>query len=257
MTGRKNLLLATLAVLALGLYGCGGGGGSGPSTGGDQMMPGDGDGMMPGDGDGDGDSMMPDPDPDPQAVADAFDLVASWATRDADGNVISGWWWRERENDSGSQEYLSQTHRVGSNARPVVSYDANGPQFNIAIVQNSHATPLQTDPGAQAHRYINTYEIGEELEGVTTSREVITDHGLGSEWHVEKLRNDYENGGFLEIGVATDVKSTDGAIDQWETGVDVPNNILLEGAPSIPAGHDFVVVWFGDGEMLEGSLGWC
>ena len=37
MTGKKNLLLATVAVLVLGLYGCGGG--SGPQTGGGQPTP--------------------------------------------------------------------------------------------------------------------------------------------------------------------------------------------------------------------------
>ena len=53
MTGKKNLLLSTVAALALALSACGGGG-DGPVT--------DGDGMMPGDGDGDG--MMPMPEPE-------------------------------------------------------------------------------------------------------------------------------------------------------------------------------------------------
>ena len=56
--------LAATAVLALGLYGCGGGGGSSPQTGGETMMPDDGDAMMPDDGDammpGDGDGMPPE-----------------------------------------------------------------------------------------------------------------------------------------------------------------------------------------------------
>ena len=42
---------AATAVLALGLYGCGGGGSDGPTTGGEMMMPDDGDTMMPDDGD--------------------------------------------------------------------------------------------------------------------------------------------------------------------------------------------------------------
>ena len=42
---------AATAVLALGLYGCGGGGSDGPMTGGEMMMPDDGDAMMPDDGD--------------------------------------------------------------------------------------------------------------------------------------------------------------------------------------------------------------
>ncbi len=47
---------AATAVLALGLYGCGGGGGSGPTTGTETMMPDDGETMMP----DDGEMMMPD-----------------------------------------------------------------------------------------------------------------------------------------------------------------------------------------------------
>ena len=55
-TKKYVMALASTAVLALGLYGCGGGGGDGPMTGGDTMMPDDGDTMMP----DDGDTMMPD-----------------------------------------------------------------------------------------------------------------------------------------------------------------------------------------------------
>ena len=195
--GKTYLPLAAVAALGLGLYGCGGGGGDGPATGGDQMTPGDGDGMMP------------EPEPDPQAVASAIDLVASWATEDANGRTISGWWVRDAENETGNQEHLSHTHRDGSFATAVISYDANGPQLNVGLFQLGD--PLQTDPWAQGNRHITTNDIGDDPEGATTSREVITGHGLGSEWHAEELTKDYENGGTLTIGVATDVKSTDGA----------------------------------------------
>ena len=180
--------LAATAVLAVGLYGCGGGGGDGPVT---------------------------MPEPEPQAVASAIDLVASWATRDANDKAISGWWIRDAENETGNQEHLSHTHRDGSFATPVVSYDANGPQFNVGLFQLGDA--LRYDPWAQAGRFISTYEIGDDREGVTTSREIIADHKLGSEWHAEKLTKDYESGGTLTVRIATDVKSTDGAADQWET----------------------------------------
>ena len=42
-TKRHLAAFAAIAVLALGLYGCGGGGGDGPATGGETMMPDDGD----------------------------------------------------------------------------------------------------------------------------------------------------------------------------------------------------------------------
>ena len=196
---------------------------------------------------------MPEPEPDPQAVASAIDLVASWATRDANDNTISGWWTRDAENETGNQEHLSHTHRDGSFATPVVSYDANGPQFNVGLFQLGDA--LQYDPWAQGSRFITTNDIGDDPEGATTSRLVRAGHGLGSEWHAEELKKVYENGGTLEIGIVSDVMSTDGAADQWETAADVPHNILLDGVPSIPAGRDSVLVSIDSGEKIDGSLG--
>ena len=234
--GKTYLPLAAVAALGLGLYGCGGG--DGPATGGSTMMP------------------EPELDPgaaNPQATASAIDLVASWARRDANDNVISGWWIRDAENESGNQEHLSHVHRDGSFATPVISYDANGPQFNVGLFQLGD--PLQDDPWAQAGRFITTYEIGDDREGVTTSREVVTGHGLGAEWHAEELTKDYENGGTLEIGVVSDVKSTDGAADQWETATDDAQNILLDGAPAVPPDRDFVWVRIGNGDTIDGSLG--
>lgn len=54
MVSAKKYLtaLASAAVLALSLYGCGGGGGDGPVTGAETMPPDDGETMMPDDGDG-------------------------------------------------------------------------------------------------------------------------------------------------------------------------------------------------------------
>ena len=176
---KSSTALSIVALLALSA--CGGGGGDGPDAGG----------------------TMPAPEPDPAAVARAIDLVASWATKDEDGDTISGWW-RRGTNDSGNQEHLSHSHRDGSSAQAVISYDANGPQLNVGLFQ--HGEPLQTDPWAQASRFVSTNYIGDDPEGVTTSREVITDHDLGPEWHAEELTKDYENAGTLTVGVATDVK---------------------------------------------------
>ena len=129
---KRNTYLpfAALAALGLGLYGCGGGGGDGPASGGDQVTP--------------------DPgQANPQATATAIDLVASWATRDANGNTISGWWIRDAENETGHQEYMSHAHRDGSFATPVVSYDANGPQFNVGLFGNGARGRLQYDHWAR------------------------------------------------------------------------------------------------------------
>ena len=158
---------------------------------------------------------VPETEADPGAVAGAIDLVASWATRDANDNVISGWWIRDAENESGNQEHLSHAHRDGSFATPHISYNADGPQFNIGLFRLGD--PLQSDPWAQVGRFITTYEIGDDREGVTTSRRVVTGHDLGAEWHAEELTKEYDEGGTLGIGVVTDVRSTDSAADQWET----------------------------------------
>lgn len=240
MINRKTYLpLAAVAALVLATAGCGGGG-SGPAT----KMP-DPDPMP---------APEPDPDPDPQALASAIDLVASWATRDENGYPISGWWFREAENNFGSQEYLNHSHRDGSRATPVVSYDANGPQLNVGFFHQGTRGRLQYDHFARAGRYVTTNEIGEDFEGVTTSRRVIAGHNLGSAWHVEELRKDYENGGTLTVGIATDVQGTDGAADQWDTATNDAQNISLHGAPAIPPDWDFVLVWIPDGDTIDGSL---
>ena len=233
-TSSKNasLVMAAILALSLGLAACGGGGGNGLVT--------------------DGGGMITEPEPDPQALANAINLVASWA-QDDDGASIGGWWWRSF-NNSGNQEPLSHTHRYGSNAAPVVSYDEDGPQFNVTLFQNSDADPLQTDPWAQAHRYVATYEFDNNPEGVTTSRKVITDHDLGPEWHVEKLTKNYGNAGTLSVGIATDVESSDGAVDQWKTQAGRVENISLEGAPDLPPDRDFLIVWIGADDTINGSL---
>ena len=186
-----------------------------------------------------------------QGSAKAIDLVASWATKAEDGETISGWWGRDTDNFA-SQEYLYHYHRDGSSPQVVISYDANGPQLNVGLIQ--HGEPLQTDPWMQASRFVSTNYIGDDPEGVTTSREVITGHNLGSEWHAEELTKDYDNAGTLTVGIATDVKSTDGATDQWETATGRAQNISLDGALALPPGRDFLVVYIENGDMIDGSL---
>ena len=63
------------------------------------------------------------------------------------------------------------------------------------------------------------------------------------------------NGGALQLIIATDVKVLDGASNPGLTGTEVPYNIRLDGAPSIPAGHNSVEVWIPIGESIDGSLG--
>ncbi|MDE0202888.1 MAG: hypothetical protein OXK73_10705 [Rhodospirillaceae bacterium] len=241
MIKRKTYLpLAAVAALALATAGCGGGGGSGPATDGMDMME-----PMP--------EPMPVPEPDPQAVARAIELVARWNVKDDDGNNISGFWRRE-PNNHGHQEHLNHSRRNGSSATPVISYDANGPQLNVTTFGHGTQGRLQYGHFARANRFISTNYIGRDAEGVTTSREVIADHPLGSEWHVEKLTKEYENTGTLTVDIATDVQSTDGAADQWETATNRAQNILLDGAPAIPPDRDFLVVWIPDGDTIDGSL---
>ena len=247
---RRNLSLASAAtlLLALGLYGCGGGGGTGPVTDGDDMMPGDGDGMMP--------EPEPDPEPEPepdlQALANAIDLVANFGRHNDQGEHVGSWWWREAGLGGGHQSVVAHTHRDGGYARVIVSHDDNDQlQHNVSVWP---ITPLQAaDPWITAAQYINTYETPEEVDGVIRSTLPIADHGLSQEWQVTELTADYDDGGSLDIYVATDVQPSDGALDPY-AATEFDHNIELPGVPALPAGKDVMVVWIADGDSIDGSL---
>ena len=114
--------------------------------------------------------------------------------------------------------------------------------------------PLQTEPWAQAGRYIDTNEDAGALEGVTRSTNAIpqSDHGLGSAWQVTELEADYDDGGILSIYVATDAQPSDGSIDPFSAGTEADYDIQLSGVPALAGDEDFMVVRIGDG--IDGSL---
>ena len=243
----RNLSLVAAAALVLALSACGGGS-DGPVTGGDDMMPGDGDSMMP------EPEPEPEPEPDLQALANAVGLVANDGRLDEDGEHVGSWLYRAGSLGGTPQSTLSYTHRDGGYAQVIVSHDDNGHlQHNVGVWP---VVPLQeADPWITALRYINTNEAPEELEGVTKSARAISDHGLGAVWQVTELTADYDNGGTLEIYVATDAQPSDGSLDPFQTssGV-VDDNIELSGVPALPADKDFIIVWISDGDSIDGSL---
>ena len=241
-TSTLKYVLACTAVVAMAatLSACGGGG-DGPETG--SMQP---DGA---------DSMMPEPElePDPQALSNAIDLVANNSRQDDQGEYISGWYWRAADLGGANDASITGTHRDGGFAQVIVSHDDNGQlQHNVAVFPTA---PLQAaDPWITAGQYINTYETTEELDGVTRSTRSISDHGLDQVWQVTELTADYDDGGTLDILVATDAQPSDGALDPFETASEVDHNIELPGAPALPAGKDFMLVWIADGDSISGSL---
>ena len=211
----------------------------------DDMMPGDGDGMTP--------EPEPEPEPDQQALANAIDLVANDSRQDDEGEYISGWWWRSADLGGAPVAAITGTQRDGGYVHVIVSHDDSGQlQHNVSVWP---IAPLQaTNPWITAAQYINTYESPEELHGVTRSTRPISDHGLGQEWQVTELAADYDDGGSLAIYVATDAQPSDGALDPFETAREVDHNIELPGAPALPSGRDFIVVWIADGDSIDGSL---
>ena len=281
MTARIRCLpLVAVAALVLTVSACGGGGGGpvtngGDMTPGDGEMPGDGDGMMPGDGDGtmsgdgdgmmpgDGDGMMPGDDngmmpvpevvPDPQALANAIDLVANDSRQDANGEYIGGWWWRRADFGEGPRTAVTRTRSGGGYVDALVSHNDDGElQHNVSVWP---IDPLrQADPLITAGQNINTLEDSDELEGVARTARSVSDHDLGADWQVTELAASYDNGGTLEIYVATDAQPGDGASDPYSTATEAGYNIRLPGVPDLPAGRDFMVVWIADGESIGGSL---
>ena len=82
----------------------------------------------------------------------------------------------------------------------------------------------------------------------------ILDHNLGSDWEVAELTNDYDHGGTLKVYIASDLEVADMSRDPYAGSSQYSRTILLDDAPDIPANHDFVVIWFDDGESITGSL---
>jgi hypothetical protein len=142
--GKRYLAaFAATAVLALGLYGCGGGG---PTT----MMPEYVDGLTRG---------------DPQNLASTIDEVANYDRMEGP-NYTFGWW---HSNATGGAEYgasVSQVPDGGAYAYAIASHDESGQlQFNVTVIQQD---PLQSaNPFVLDGRYINTIQDNADLEGLT------------------------------------------------------------------------------------------
>ena len=262
MTGKKCPLLAVAAALALATAGCIHDDNDRPVT--DLPLPVDGDGdEMPGDGDempGDGDEMPGDGNGedertmlgDPAALANIIDLVANNARRDEDGNYIGSSQWRQYSTVA-SEVIVSHTYLSGGSAGVAVWHDDNEDlQFSALIYRNQL---LSTAPLAGSFRYINTVLDAQVHEGLTTSRRLVTNHDLGSDWQVTELLNVYDSIGTLRIHIATDLQHEDMATNPYdETYVQGQGNITLDGVPSLPVDQDSGWALILDNDTIRGSL---
>ncbi|MDD9994071.1 MAG: hypothetical protein OXP75_19915 [Rhodospirillales bacterium] len=198
---------------------------------------------------GDGDEMLP-PDSHAQALANVIDLVANDGRRNDDGENVGGYWYRDQVGDHDA--VVARTYRDGGNPSIRLSHSATGElQYNVWIDQRVR---LQNDPWTRASRSVATFLDAEELEGVTVATRSVPDHGLGSEWQVAELTNDYEGAGTFDVYVVTDVQPGDGAS---EPSADIDRDdyeIEITEAPALPADQDYLVVWTPAGSTLEGSL---
>ena len=189
---------------------------------------------------------------DPQELASTIDEVTNYY-RLEDSVWTAGFW---HSDATGGGEYgaaVSQNRRRdGAYAYAVASHDDSEQlHFNVAVIQRD---PLQSaNPFVLDGRYINTYQNNADLEGVTWFRSSKSDPELAG-WHLEELSSSRENGGTLDISIATDVQTSDGAKDPWEAEQYAENSIRLPGAPNLEADKDFILVWIADGESIAGSL---
>ena len=192
---------------------------------------------------------------DPSNLANAIDLIADIGRQDGEGNYISAWTWANW-GIGAQQAAANHTYREGGHANVIVFHDENAQlQFNVAIVKNATAPVLQETPvWVQANRYHESEEIGQSLEGVTRFVRSITDHDLGPGWQVAELINDYDNGGTLEIRVVTDVEVSDMSMNPFAGSSEYDRTILLDDLPDLPAGQDYLIAWFDNGDSITGTL---
>ena len=183
--------------------------------------------------------------------ANVIDLVANRFRQDPPGNYIGGWL-RRLGRVGVPLNAVAQIYDGGRRAAPIVSHDGIELQHNVAIV--STVTLPNDDVWAQASRNIATFEEPAQLEGVTNSATPISDHGLGSDWQATRLTADYDNGGTLTVYVATDLQASDGSVDPYQFANEVPRNIELPTAPTLPADEDYIEVWIFDGDSIDGAM---
>ena len=234
-----------------------------PGDGDGEEMPGDGDGEeMPVDGDGeempgDGDGMMPEPEPDleAQALANAIDLVANNSRQDDDGERTNRSWYPSK-GFFAPRATLSRSYRDGGYVGVIVSHDENGQlQHDVNISPLHDVAPLQETPvRVQANRLINTDFIAEDLEGVARSVRSISDHDLGPIWQVSELKHDYEDGGTLEIYVATNLQVSDMSRSPFADISQYGRTILLDDVPDLPASQDVLEILLSHGDSITGTL---
>ena len=184
--------------------------------------------------------------------ANVIDLVANNGRKDEDGNHIGAWAWRQYSSVS-PEVMVNHTYRDGGNMGLAVWHDNNGNLQIAATVYRNQ--PLSTAPYAGSYRYINTALDAQAHEGLTTSRRLATNHGLGSDWQVTELKNVYENVGTFGINIATDLRHDDMATYPYgETYVQGEANVTLDGVPSFPVDQDAMSVLIFDNDTIRGSL---
>ena len=185
--------------------------------------------------------------------ANVIDLVANDSRQHPPGNYIGSSWRRQEQAIGVPLSAVTHTYAGGRWVNPIVSHDGNELQHNVAIV--STGTLSNDHVWAQAGRNIATFEEPEQLEGVTNSATPVSDHGLGSDWQATLLTADYDHGGTLTVYVATDLQASDGSVDPFQFVNEVPRNIELPTAPSLPGDEDYIVVAISYGDSIDGLMG--
>ena len=245
-TKKYIMALAATAVLALGLYGCGGGGGSGPETGGETMMPDDGETMMPDDGDG----MMPDDPQSAEGLAGAIGLAVNLDDiASIYGNIVDVY-----ADGSGSDYYgVSQAYsEYGGRFAYAIPWrnDANELSFDTSI---DSIVPLQSELIDFQGHSLSVSENATMIAGASTSITTDEGHVLGAPWQVLVGTREYRGVGTLRVNVVTDADASDTLEKPWVGYGETDHEITLDSDPGLSPGHDWHALGI-PSNGLEGTL---
>ncbi len=188
---------------------------------------------------------------DPATLSAIVDLVANDYRMDTDGEYIGAYKWRHSRSIDGGETLYSYLYPGwgAEGASDVEPYIA---------VWHDEEEKLQLDVDLYRYggvgRVAETWVDPENLRGVSRFRHEVTDHGLGSQWRMDEVTNDYVDGGTLDIRLVTDLQPSDMATSPFPALELYSDGIEFDDAPPLQPGQDYREFELQAGGSVSGSL---